>query len=414
MRRAVAADGGADGPRGQRRDALTPSAAPRSVPFENEPPLPSSDAGTSAEPRDDDDAPPAAAAAAEGSAARGGGDEGDHVDDHDRAPAAALAIKSIAKAKLHDHRDIARSARAIARVALEVEALRVLGAHAHVCALVDVLHSRRHVHLVMEARASAAWERALRSDERLACGENGRRGGGRPIVLTEPPARQADYARRGGRLHRERTYFGDTCRSFDRCRFPIAVRRTLLSLSPARFLLRPASDHRVSHPRPPRARRRRPVRVPPPRVRRRAGHRRRGAPRSRRRARARAGALPRARPRAPRRQGRERVGWGVAARFLVARAPSARRRALRSEPATPCDPLPRASLSSAGSAAAILVRVRRQSLWRPLRRCGAHVTRRRAQPENVLLDGQLRGGRCGVELNQRFVWRLLWLLWTIS
>ena len=96
VRRAVAADGGADGPRGQRRDALTPSAAPRSVPFENEPPLPSSDAGTSAEPRDDDDAPPAAAAAAEGSAARGGGDEGDHVDDHDRAPAAALAIKSIA------------------------------------------------------------------------------------------------------------------------------------------------------------------------------------------------------------------------------------------------------------------------------------------------------------------------------
>ena len=68
----------------------------------------------------------------------------------DADPAAPrVAIKAIKKAKVQRHTSVFKSRRNIARVNLEVKAMRLFS-HAGVCRLYDVMHSARYVYLVLE------------------------------------------------------------------------------------------------------------------------------------------------------------------------------------------------------------------------------------------------------------------------
>ena len=65
-----------------------------------------------------------------------------------------LAVKHVKKAKLNVRSDVRRTLRRTRQLGQELAAMKRVGAECEfVCALVDVLHTKHHVHLIMEVRA---------------------------------------------------------------------------------------------------------------------------------------------------------------------------------------------------------------------------------------------------------------------
>jgi hypothetical protein len=74
--------------------------------------------------------------------------------DGGKGAAKQLAVKHVNKAKLHVCSDVGRTLRRTRQLCQELAAMSLIGADCEfVCALVEVLHTKHHVHLVMEVRA---------------------------------------------------------------------------------------------------------------------------------------------------------------------------------------------------------------------------------------------------------------------